>query len=62
MANVYKAFYKGKQPIEIHTAKTSYEAQCMAATIWNLKPSKRCDVTVVLAEKDGKPVVHVATE
>jgi hypothetical protein len=58
----YKAFYPGKHPIEITTAKSSYEAQCMAATLWNLKPSQRYKVTVVLCEKDGQQVTHVATE
>ncbi len=59
--NGYKAFYKGKQPIEVY-ASSSYEAQCDAATLWNLKPSKRCDVTVVLCEKQGEQVTHIATE
>ena len=59
--NGYKAFYKGKNPIEVY-ADTSYQAQCQAAVLWNLKPSKRCDITVVLCEKAGEQVAHVATE
>ena len=56
----YKAFLKGKQPIEVY-ADSSYAAQCQAAVLWNLKPSKRCEITVVLCEKDGQQVTHVAT-
>lgn len=58
----YKAFYAGKHPIEIYDAKSSYDAQCRAAVVWNLKPSQRPNVTVVLCEKDGEQVIHVATE
>ena len=58
----YKAFMSGKTPIIITTANSSFEAQKMAATLWNLKPSQRHKVTVVLAEKDGKPVTHNPAE
>lgn len=58
----YKAFYRGKTPIEITQATSSYEAQKLAAEVWNLKPSQRHNVTVVLCEKDGVPVVHSTTE
>ena len=58
--NTYKCFYKKFRPIEITTATTSYEAQCRAAEVWNLKPSQRKDVTVVLCEKNGEQVTHVA--
>jgi hypothetical protein len=56
----FKAFFGGKQPIEITTAKSAYEAQCMAATLWNLKPSKRHMVHVVLCEVDGRQIIHSA--
>ncbi len=57
----YKAFYKGKVAIEVY-ADTSYQAQCQAAIVWNLKPSQRMNVTVVLCELNGKQVTHIATE
>lgn len=53
-AHVYMAFYKGKQ-VEV-MADTSLEAQRLAAHYWRVK--KQYDVTVVLAEKGGKPVVR----
>jgi len=53
--NGYVAFYKGKQ-IEV-TAKTSLEAQQIAAK--QFKAKKPHEVTVVLAEKDGKQVTHM---
>ena len=53
-ANRYIAFYKGKQ-VEVR-ADTSLEAQRLAAHYWRVK--KTYDVTVVLAEKQGKQVVH----
>ena len=56
--NGYIAFYKGRR-IEV-TAETSYQAQQIAAVRFRAKHSY--DVTVVLAEKDGKPVTHVPTE
>lgn len=54
--NGYIAFYRGKQ-IEVH-ANTSYEAQQRAAAIF--KARKPYEVTVVLAERDGKQVTHTA--
>ena len=54
----YVAFYKGRR-MEVQ-ASTSYEAQKKAAAAFKAK--KSYEVTVKLAEKDGKPVVHVATE
>lgn len=53
--NGYIAFYKGKQ-LEVH-ANTSYEAQMLAAKTFKAK--KSYEVTVMLAEKDGKQVTHV---
>jgi hypothetical protein len=54
--NGYVCFYKGKR-VEVY-AKTSYEAQQKAAAI--LKVKKSYEITVVLAEKDGAQVTHVA--
>lgn len=60
---IYKCFLRGKQPIEIHTTQTAYEAQCKAAELWNLKPSKRKDITVVLAASDnGEAVIVTITD
>lgn len=52
--NGYIAFYKEKK-IEIF-AETSYKAQLEAARLLNVK--KSYEVTVVLAEKNGKAVIH----
>ena len=54
--NGYIAFYRGKR-IEVQAA-TSYEAQAKAAR--EFKAKKSYEVTVMLAEKDGHPVVHRA--
>ena len=54
--NGYVAFYKGKR-IEVH-AMTKLEAQTLAAA--HFKARKPYDVTVMLAEKDGEQVTHVA--
>ena len=54
--NGYKAFYKGKS-IEVY-AKTSYEAQEKASL--EFKARKSYQVAVVLCEKDGEQVEHVA--
>ena len=53
----YIAFYRGKR-IEV-MADTSYEAQKKAAEMFKAK--KSYEVTVVLAQKDGKPVIHTPT-
>ena len=55
--NGYKAFYKGRV-IEVQ-AKTSYEAQVIAAGKFNARKSYQ--VTVVLCEVDGKQVTHSTT-
>ena len=52
--NGYVCFYKGKRA-EVY-ASTSYEAQTKAAAVF--KARKQYEVTVVLAEKGGAPVVH----
>lgn len=54
--NGYIAFYKGRQT-EVH-ADTTLAAQQKAAAFFRVKPNKAYEVTVVLAEKDGKQVVH----
>ena len=59
--NGFKAFFKGKTPIEVYAA-SSYQAQCQAAVLWNLKPSNRCEITVICCEKDGKQVTHSTTD
>ena len=56
--NGYIAFYKGRK-CEVH-AETSYAAQLEAAKMFKAK--KRFEVTVVLSEKDGQPVVHSGAE
>lgn len=52
--NGYIGFYKGKK-FEVY-AKTSYEAQQLIAKENGIK--KAYEITVKLAEKDGKEVVH----
>lgn len=52
--NGYIAFYKGKK-LEVH-AETSLAARDKAAV--EFKAKHAYDVTVVIAEKDGVPVVH----
>lgn len=54
--NGYIAFYNGKQK-EIYAA-SSYAAQQAAEKHFNTPKSKRHMISVVLAEKDGKHVMH----
>jgi hypothetical protein len=56
--NGYIAFYRGKK-MEVH-AETSYKAQQLAAAAFKAK--KSWEVTVMLAEKDGEQVTHVAVD
>ena len=56
--NGYIAFYRGKS-VNVQ-ADTSYQAQQKAAALF--KARKSYEVTVVLAEKDGQPVVHKPEE
>ena len=56
--NGYIAFYRGKS-LNVQ-ADTSYQAQQKAAALF--KARKSYEVTVVLAEKDGQPVVHKPEE
>jgi hypothetical protein len=55
----YICFWKG-QRCEVYAA-TSYAAQCKAETHFT-RCRKRHEITVVLAEKDGKPVTHTAVD
>ena len=55
--NGYIAFYKGKKK-EVY-AKTSYEAQTIAAK--EFKAKKQYEVDVYLCEKAGEQVIHTAT-
>lgn len=52
--NGYICFYKGKK-VEI-LADSTYAAQKKAAEIFKAK--KPFEITVMLAEKEGNPVVH----
>ena len=54
--NGYIAYYKGKK-IEVR-ADTAYKAQLEAAKQFGVRAQDSWKVTVVLAEKDGVPVVH----
>jgi hypothetical protein len=56
--NGYIAFWKGKR-IEVR-ANTSYEAQGKAMQQFG-KKAHPWEISVVLAEKDGQPVVHSTT-
>lgn len=58
--NGYVCFYKG-QRVEVE-AETSYAAQVAAAQKLKVPSAKRSGVTVVLAEKNGEPVVHSTAE
>lgn len=54
--NGYVCFYNSKR-VEVY-ASTSYAAQQEAAKVLRVPPKKQYQITVVLAEKDGKPVTH----
>lgn len=54
----YIAFYKNKRT-EVR-ADTSLEARDLAAHYFRTK--KQYEVTVMLAEKDGEPVIHSGAE
>ena len=56
--NGYLAFFNGKQ-IEVY-ADSLYRAKLKALEILRPPKSKRHMVTVMLAEKDDQPVVHIA--
>lgn len=52
--NGYVCFWRGKKA-EVY-AETSFEAQKKAAEIFKAK--KTYEISVVLAEKNGNPVIH----
>lgn len=52
--NGYIAFYKNKK-MEVY-AESSYAAQMTATVLFKAKKSSQ--VTVMLAEKDGKQITH----
>ena len=56
--NGYIAFYDGKRT-EVYAA-TLYAAKLQAIAAFKTPKKKEHLVTVVLAEKDGKTVTHVA--
>ena len=56
--NGYKAFYRGKS-IEVY-AESSLKARDKAQVMFKAKHGY--DVTVVLCEKQGEQVTHIATE
>ncbi len=54
MKNGYIGFYKGKK-YEVY-ANTTYEAQKLIAEKYKIK--KSYEISVYLAEKNGKEVIH----
>ena len=56
--NGYVAFY-GNKRVEV-TASTSFEAQKKVGELLKVPERKRYQITVMLAEKDGKPIIHIA--
>ncbi len=57
MKNGYICFYNRKQ-VEVY-AETSLKAREEAAKVFKVKESKQYMISVVLAEKEGKPVTHL---
>jgi hypothetical protein len=43
-------------------AKSSYEAQCLAAVKMGVKPKYQYKIVVILAEKNGETVTQVAVD
>jgi len=43
-------------------AKTSYEAQCLAAVKLGVKPKNQYKIVVILAEKNNETVTQVAVD
>jgi hypothetical protein len=56
--NGYVCIYKGKR-IEVYSDST-YHAQLEAAKIFRVK--KSYEVIVMLAEKNGETVIHIASQ
>ena len=59
--NKYKCFHIRHQPIDVE-AMTTYEAQCLAAKKLKIKPKSQYQISVMLGEKDGVPVMHSGAE
>lgn len=59
-ANDYVAWYEGKR-VEVK-GDTAYGAQKAAAEALKVPAAKKYKIAVVLAAKNGKPVVHVAVD
>lgn len=58
--NGYKAYYNGGV-VDVY-AKSSYEAQTVAAKLFRVSPKNQYKITVVLAKKNGNPVIHNVSE
>lgn len=58
--NTYKAFYNSKN-IEIR-AKTSYEAQQIAAKQLKVSSKKEYMISIMLVAIDDKPYIHSTSE
>jgi len=63
--NKYLAFYNHGKRVDYHRsnaleveANTALEAQTIAAKAYGLLPKNAWKVAVMLAEKNGQPVVH----
>ena len=56
--NTYKALYRHRETTV--QAETSYAAQQLAAKLFNAK--KSYEVTVMLCERDGMPIIHTAVD
>ncbi len=60
MMNYYECFWRGQR--RTIQADTTYKAQQAAQVEFGPKCKKRCDISVVLAQRAGKPVTHTATD
>jgi hypothetical protein len=58
--NGYVCFYNSKR-IEIY-AETLYEAKRKAINEFKVKRKQEYKVLVILAEKDGKEITHIAVD
>ena len=61
--NRYLCYWKNKSA-DLQ-AETSYQAQLKAQKYFQKQERRKvkaCDITVVLAEKNGEPVIHSTTE
>lgn len=58
--NGYISFYNGKRREDY--ANSLLEARDKAAKAFGVKPNKAYQVTTILAERDGKPVMQYAAD